>query len=355
MTAPLSLSKRDIYKAGLNVLYYTGTHKLLAPFSQGIGAILMLHRVTETPRPEFDPNGFLEVTPDFLTDTINFVRDQGYDIVSLDEACERIKNPTGRQFVAITFDDGFRDNYEIAYPLLKRMGVPFTVFVASGFIDWTVDLWWAALERIIRNRTELSVELRGRVRQFDCGTVSKKFAVFNELTHWLTAVLSEDEQRETIRAMAAADDLDLRELNAELAMTWNEVKALTDDPLVTIGAHTVDHYALSRLDADRVREEITGGADRLEKMTGVRPEHFAYPYGGRSAAGPRDFKIAAEAGFKSAVTTRPGLLFEEHGEHLTALPRVSLNGEFQALRYLDLLMSGGAFALNNRFRRLNVS
>ena len=67
----------------------------------------------------------------------------------------------------------------------------------------------------------------------------------------------------------------------------------------------------------------------LEAALGKRPEHLAYPVGDPTSAGPREFRIAAELGFKTAVTTRPGVLFKAHRDHLTALPRISVNGEFQ--------------------------
>ncbi|HWL05080.1 MAG TPA: polysaccharide deacetylase, partial [Xanthobacteraceae bacterium] len=88
---------------------------------------------------------------------------------------------------------------------------------------------------------------------------------------------------------------------------------------------------------------------------GQRPEHFAYPVGDATAAGPREFRIASELGFKTAVTTRPGVIFPEHRDHLLALPRVSLNGEFQKLRYFRVLMAGAATGLANRFRRVNTA
>jgi len=93
----------------------------------------------------------------------------------------------------------------------------------------------------------------------------------------------------------------------------------------------------------------------LEAALGIRPEHLAYPVGDATSAGPREFRIAAELGFKTATTTRPGVLFKAHREHLTALPRISVNGEFQQQRYMKVLMSGAGTALLNRFRRVNAA
>ena len=87
----------------------------------------------------------------------------------------------------------------------------------------------------------------------------------------------------------------------------------------------------------------------------MRPEHLSYPIGDSTSAGPREFAIAAELGFKTAVTTRPGVLFPSHSRHLTALPRISLNGEYQRLRYVRVLLSGSATAMWNGFRRLDAA
>ena len=74
-----------------------------------------------------------------------------------------------------------------------------------------------------------------------------------------------------------------------------------------------------------------------------------------ASASSRDFKLAARAGYEAAVTTRKGLIFSGHRDHLTALPRLSLSGSFQKLRYVDVLLSGSAFALWNGFRQLDVA
>ena len=140
-----------------------------------------------------------------------------------------------------------------------------------------------------------------------------------------------------------------------LCMGWEEIAGLAADPLITIGSHTVSHPFLAKCDADTVRDEMTGSRAAIATRLGVTPEHFAYPVGAPDAAGPREFAIAAELGYRTGVTTRPGVIFADHAGHATALPRLSVNGEFQQLRFLDVLLSGTATALLNRFRRVDAA
>jgi peptidoglycan/xylan/chitin deacetylase (PgdA/CDA1 family) len=93
----------------------------------------------------------------------------------------------------------------------------------------------------------------------------------------------------------------------------------------------------------------------IEAALSVRPRHLSYPVGDKTSAGPREFAIAGELGFKTAVTTRPGVLFPQHREHLTALPRISVNGEYQQMRYVRVLLSGAATAMWNGFRRVDAA
>ena len=106
-----------------------------------LGRILMLHRVVEH-RSEGE-NRELEITPDFLEQTIETYRRQGQRFVPIDEACEIIvRSRTDHPFVCLTFDDGYQDNYDIAYPILKQMNVPFAIYVTTGFIDNRLPMWW---------------------------------------------------------------------------------------------------------------------------------------------------------------------------------------------------------------------
>ena len=346
--------KHDLMKSGLGALYFSGTHKLLAPYTQGVGLIFMLHRVCPGDQPAFAPNGILTVTPDFLESVIEQVQEAGLDIVDLDEAAGRIaKGKQDRRFVCFTLDDGYRDNKEYAWPIFRNHAVPFAIYVPSDYPEGKGQLWWVALERVIAGNDVIEVDLGEGPQMLASDTPTQKQDAFQRCYDWLRRI-DEDKQRAFIKELCGRYHFDQEALCRELIMSWDEIREMDADPLVTIGAHTVGHYAVAKLPEERARKEMKLGADRIEAETGQRPRHLSYPYGDAGSAGPRDFKLAAELGFLTAVTTRKGNLFADHVEHLTALPRVSLNGAYQSLIYTSLYLTGAPFALWNRFRKVDA-
>jgi peptidoglycan/xylan/chitin deacetylase (PgdA/CDA1 family) len=347
---------KRIIRAGLETLHFTGAARAMTPLFAGVGAILSLHRVRPPVADAFQPNRLLEVTPVFLDETILRLKARGVDLVSMDEAVRRLRDGDfTRRFVALTFDDGYRDNLEFAWPILQRHQAPATVFIATAFAEGTGELWWVALERAIAASDRVAFLLDGVERSFPATTLAEKNETFAAVYWLLRGRETEDDLRRVVRELAADADIDMAALCRELCMGWAEIAALARDPLITIGAHTVSHPMLRKLDADAARADMAIGADRTEVLLGRRPAWFAFPVGDASAAGPREFALAAELGFKAAVTTRPGMLYPEHAGHLTALPRIPLNGEFQRLRYLDVLLSGVPSVLLNGFRRVDAA
>src|ERR1700722_2348364 len=335
---PLSGLRQALFRVGFETLYFSGTHALMRPFVGGVGAILTLHHV-RPPRPDrFQPNRLLEVTPRFLTRVVKDLRRSGLDLVSLDEMHRRMtEGDFSRRFVCFTFDDGYRDTLQWAYPIFKEAGVPFAVYVPTSFPDRLGELWWLVLEAVIARNDRIGLAIDGRDRKFDCRTVAEKRALYDELYWWLRARPTEAEMRGVIRSLAAVYQVDIAAFCDELCMSWPELAELAADPLVTIGAHTVKHQILAKLQQKPVRSEMDLSRSIIEAGLGIRPDHLSYPVGDRTSAGPREFEIAAELGFKTAVTTRPVVLFADHVEHLTALPRISLIGEYQRLRYVRVL------------------
>ena len=348
--------KTTMMKAAMSGLYHSGAHRLLAPYTQGAGVIFTLHHVRPEPdRPnDFAPNSFLEVTPDFLDGLLDQVQAAGLDVVSLDDAVQRLKQGDDRRFACFTFDDGYRDVVEHALPLFKRRSLPLALYLPTDYLDGKGELWWLALEQVIARADEIELCRDGALWRLDTATVPDKVRAFDEIYWWLRAV-DEATQRRVVRVLAERYDVDMAVDCRRLVMGWDEVRTLAADPLVTLGAHTKGHFAVAKLSDERAWDEMVGGADRLERELGRRPAHFSFPYGDPGSAGPRDFALARQAGFKTAVTTRKGMLFDEHRRHLTALPRVSLSGEFQSPTYTALYLSGAPFALWNRFQHVDAA
>lgn len=341
-------------KAGLGLMHVSGMKSWLASLTRGTGAIFMLHRVQPGDPAPFAPNSLLSVTPQFLADTIATVRQEGYDIVSMDEAAARLRTgANGRPFAVFTLDDGYRDNLQHAYPVFKALGVPFTIYVPSAYADGHGLLWWEALERVIADNG--AVALPGRNAPWvDTASLADKERIYGEL-YWHVRAMAPGPQHNWVTAFADANGFDLQAHCRAQIMDWGQLKRLAAEPLATIGAHTETHAALAKLGPGEALAEMCRGADRIAEKLGQRPLHFSYPYGDPGSAGPRDFDLARRAGFETAVTTRKGLLFKQHGDHLTALPRVSLNGGYQDQRHVSLFLSGVPLAFLNGFRPLNVT
>jgi peptidoglycan/xylan/chitin deacetylase (PgdA/CDA1 family) len=348
--------KKLIYRGAFEALYFSGASALLRPFVGGVGSILTLHHVRPPRSDKFQPNRFLEIAPGFLEAIVRRLKRDKIDLVSLDEVVRRLRERDFRRpFVAITIDDGYRDTKAFAYPVLKKHGAPFAVFVPASFPEHRGQLWWAVLEQAVAANDAVVVDFSGEERRFTCATLAQKHAVYLALRGELAARESEAEMLVIVRRLATRYNIDMAAICARLCMTWDEIVALATDPLVTIGAHTVNHIMLGRADEQTMRAELADGRAILEAKLGRKVDHIAYPYGDAVSAGAREYAAAAALGYKTALTTRPGMLFPEHAGHLTALPRLTVSGELQLMRYVEVLVSGAATALWNRFRRLQAA
>jgi peptidoglycan/xylan/chitin deacetylase (PgdA/CDA1 family) len=350
------MSRRTTFlKAMLSALHYSGAGAMIAPLTRGIGAIFMLHHVRPEKPSSLEPNRILNVTPDFLDQVIIQVIESGFEIVSLEEAHFRlIEGNYGKPFVCFTFDDGYRDNLEYAYPIFKRHNLPFAIYVPTEYVDGYGDLWWLALEKVIARVEALSVKLGGVQRRLRCNTPAAKDAAFQTIYWWLRSI-DEADARVFVRELCDSVGFIPDALCADLIMNWDEIRQLAADPLVTIGAHTRRHYALAKLTLAEARAEIVESVRRLEREVSKPCLHFSYPYGDAASAGPREFDLVKELGLKTGVTTHKGLIHPKHAAELTALPRVSLSGDYQKQHYVKVLLSGAPFALLNVVQRASNS
>ncbi len=347
--------KYKILQAGFEVLAATRLTGLIRHFSASKGVIFTLHRVSPDVPRSFSPNAILQITPEFLEQAILACRANDIDIVDLTEARKRIEaSGKTKKFAVFTFDDAYRDNLQFALPVLQKHNCPFTLFVPTAFPDGEGDIWWQALEDIIAQNPSIEIDLNERQMQFATQTTDEKSGAFDEI-YWHMRKVPEPDRVALMHRLASKYGYDLGKQCKDLIMSWNELKTFVDEPLCTIGAHTVHHYELKKLPKEEARTEILRSFDVLESKLGQRPTHFSYPLGGPLSAGIREFELAAELGIETAVTTRPGGLYHEHAEFLTALPRISLNGHFQKKRFLEVFLTGAIFTAQAGMKRVNVS
>jgi peptidoglycan/xylan/chitin deacetylase (PgdA/CDA1 family) len=347
------MSKAGFFKLSLDALSYSGASRILRSLLGGRGAIFMLHHIVPGGGKQegFAPNAGLEITPEFLDEVIMRVSELGYELLSLETAVNRLKEKKlqGSRFAVFTIDDGYLDNFVHALPVFRRRNCPFTIFVSPAIIDGKCELWWRSLEAIIASTDHLHARMNGSELNFACETLAGKNAVFERL-YWPLRSMPETNQRDWIRELSARYGHDTEAYCRTVAMTWDQLRQIADEPLCSIGAHTVHHFALAKLSRAEASEEAVASRERLERELGRPISFFAYPYGDAASAGSREFELIRDLDFSAAVTTEKGLIYDRHHDQLTALPRVSLNGSYQKVRYVDTLLSGAPFALWNSLR-----
>lgn len=323
----------------------------------GVAAVLMLHRVTDEIVPGFAPRRALTVRPGFLDDMLAGLAERGFEFVSMDGLADTLRSdraPAGRRKIAITLDDGYRDNLEQAAPIFERHQAPYTIYVVPGFVDGMAEQWADDLEVIVANANNVIYRSGSLGAVHETRTPAQKNRVFRHLAGLMFAQINAGGEPANMRRLAAASGVDLERERARRLMSWDDLRFLARDPLCTIGAHTMTHRSLAHLPEAEAVFEIAESARRIEFELGRRPRHFAYPYGAAENAADREFRLTADAGFETAVTTRSGVIVPDHRDQLTALPRIMVDGRYEDLNVLDAQLSGlpGRLRALGRYARI---
>ncbi len=322
-------------------------HKIFKPFYSGIGHVLMFHRVCDD--NNYIINKYLHVTTDTLEDVLQYFISRNIDIVTLDECYNRMTTK-GRvkRFVSFTFDDGYVDNLINALPVFEKYNVPFTLFLATGFPDHQIVLWWYLLENMVINNDRILFTDGGINYSYTTGSMDEKKDAFWAIRR---KILESDEDNllPRLKNIFGKNEDELLALTKELSLSWEQLKELSNHPLVDIGAHTISHLALSRLSEDKVIEEINNSVEIIEKRIKRKVLHLAYPIGSASAASNREFNITEKCNIKMAFTGIDGNIFKYHANHLYSLPRIGVD-ETRGITFIDLYINGFTPFLNKIFQ-----
>jgi peptidoglycan/xylan/chitin deacetylase (PgdA/CDA1 family) len=307
--------------------------------SQPKPLILTYHRIADEP---LDPWG-LAVSPNNFKEHLDILR-RNREPMSLTDFVAHLLNRTlAANAVAITFDDGYVDNLMTAKPLLAAAHVPATVFLAVGFLGQRYDFWWDDLTRFIllgTPRESFEISVRGETIRLDlkdtAAETGKGWRAWIDppqtirqktyLAVWKALRGLDTLERETIlsRIRGGFAECPLS-ASPRRPLTYAEVRALSNDGLIALGAHSVTHPALTELDAIDQRREIAASKETCEVLAGCDVKAFAYPFGDFNA----DVRaVVRDLGFTCACTTRHGSI-TFHSDIFT-LPRthvLNLDGD----------------------------
>jgi len=273
--------------------------------------ILMYHRIADDPEDPYS----LCVSPDHFEAQLRTIRETA-EVVDLDRLTADVAESPWRRYqspgrarparaqVVLTFDDGYADNLLTALPIAEALGVPMTVYVTTGGLDSTKGFWWDRVALLLQGRREVELDVEIGGRQLRISLRGEKAA---------STALVALHTRLRLQAVAAieaalvviADQLSvpMPEPKGARVMTRDELRTLAASPLVTIGAHTVDHVLLSGRSLAEQIETMARSKTELESLLGRPVRHFAYPYGDFDAV---SVEVAQQCGFETATTTLSG-------------------------------------------------
>jgi len=260
-------------------------------------SVLTYHRISGT------DHGLSALPVEVFAGQMRWLRDR-CDPVRPEQLVELAERPNrARPAVMITFDDGYRDYHDLAYPILKELDVPATVFLTTSFMDeggmiWTDQVQWAALSTS-RDRIRLPWAPASEVFLDSPGARETLDA---RARAYLKSV-SDEERRELLpRLLAELGEAPVRERQM---LTWDEVRRMMD--LTCFGGHTHTHPILSRLSHADAEREIRTCRDRIAAETGRAPTAFAYPNGRPSDYTRETKEIVRSAGFSLAFSMTEGI------------------------------------------------
>ena len=283
-------------------------------FHPAWGEVVMLHRVV-VERSKLYDNRLMEISPEDLERTIIAYKDKGYLLATLDDMAQYIElqRRPNKKFVCFTLDDGYSDNFEYAYKIFKKHNCPFAVYVSTDFPEYKALLWWYSLETLLLENER--IELADGTC-FECRSMEEKNKAFRALRLKIFDVKTSD-MRYYLTWLFGHYDLNFERLVEKNSLSWSQIKILADEPLCTIGSHTVTHAALDCIDTSQTLAELAESKKIIERQIGKPVVHLAYPYGRYTEQVVRQ---VSQIGYRTAVLANGG--YVRRGMSVFKIPRI---------------------------------
>lgn len=274
--------------------------------------------------------------------------------ISLDDLLSEVKEKNNKlRTVAITFDDGFANNYSTAFPILKYFNIPATIFLPTNYIDSNTLMWPETIALSIHMTKKSKLFLNNA--WYPIGNLEEKANTYKAITVYFKKHDS-DFIANNVADLLEQADLTLSDLQKSpyfddfRILNWQQVNELAESNLVSFGSHTINHKRLRQVNDVEAIYEITESKKILENKLG-NIDYFAYPYGGPDTDySEQHKKMAKNAGYKAVATCIEGTV--TNSTDLFELPRVSISSDCCAHRLAFLLNGGIAFQDGFSIKRL---
>lgn len=244
--------------------------------------------------------------------------------IPLMELVERLTRrlPLPPNAVVVTFDDGYEDNYSIAFPILRKLKIPATIFLATGHIDSGLPFWWDELEARVERTTQPTLDVRGLGAPADWSSAlplgAERKHTLRRVARWLRNLHPEEMKTRLARLTCRLEGDG--PLSTPKLLTWDRVREMHGHG-IEFGAHTVTHPNLRLLDPSEAEDEIQSSIERIQDVTNSRVRSFAYPYG-LAENFSHELKCAvARSHIEGVCTAVPGV--PSSATDPFAIPRVS--------------------------------
>ena len=266
--------------------------------------IVTYHAVVRPPLVIFDSCFLDEIT---FRNQLLYLK-KHFTVLALSTAVESLKlGKIDRPTAVITFDDGYQNNYSVAYPILRELRLPATIFLTTGWIDTGYTLRYLRLNLALANTKKKALAWNGRM--LDLREVASR-ANANVLIRQEIRALPQAQRMprlmEVIRELGDDPERPMDPDSPFRMLSSNAVKEMAHSGLIEFGAHTHTHPVLSRLSTDECRQEIESSVKNVEQLTGRPCEQFAYPFGGSPDYTQETIDLLRKSGIRAAVTTIPG-------------------------------------------------
>ncbi|NYD24439.1 polysaccharide deacetylase family protein [Kineococcus aurantiacus] len=295
--------------------------------ARGANVVVLYHRIADDPQ---DAAG-MTVPPELFARQVAALAER-FDIVP----AAQVHRVGPRPAAAITFDDGYADNDEVALPLLRRLGLPATLFVVSGVLDDPQEFWWDRLEHLVLERLPahgVRVVVGRRPFALPLSGGSERTRSLQRLSTALMTRHRSEIERVLAELERRAGPPDPGPCRRHARVPAHRLAALAAEPLLEIGSHTCTHAALGRLSRAASGRELRDSRERLHEVLGHRPRLLAYPFGAPGTVRRREAAEARRAGYERAFVNVTG---PAEGADPFAVPRVSV-GRWEPQQFLAAL------------------